>query len=479
MEKVVLILIGFCLVAMGIASAGFGGIDNAGFISDYSQPGTNAADINIHHTNSTSSWGLAAVSVPTHARVVSVKQQPKVRYNWRKYNNTLGEVFTQVYPVPGQTVTVSKYAVACGTNGKAAIKEVVVKTFYPGPDGEPCCGEPCNETCSCNSELQDMSVAEPLNDRTACDDAVEDAYAEGSITLDEKDEIQDYLDHGTGWIYMVHDNFSCSDPAGLYTVCTQVFDHTGNYSYTTNTIEYLSSVALMVDFSAINYGDVKRSEKKWVDGDDDMATPGMPTIINEGNDPIALCIESWNMTAATGGVISADKEGAKIKGVEQWLALSPGVLFDINLKGGMPTAINFALHVPNETRGGDYTGFIRLTGQLRPEGGLGVAVLPRFSNVTAGSAVDLKIKIVSTENFDDLFHVHLTNNSDLPPDWQADLAWFNWTSTEVEIPSRGEAVIPLRVEIPAGVSGSRAFRAVVKSTKWTPVAFDSGIFSIT
>ncbi len=135
--------------------------------------------------------------------------------------------------------------------------------------------------------------------------------------------------------------------------------------------------------------------------------------------------------------------------------------------------------MPNETRGGNYTGFIRLTGQLRPEGGLGVAVLPRFSNVTAGSAVDLKIKIVSTENFDDLFHVHLTNNSDLPPHWQADLAWFNWTSTYVEIPSRGEAVIPLRVEIPADVSGSKAFRAVAKSTKWTPVAYDSGIFSIT
>ncbi|MFZ2070895.1 MAG: hypothetical protein WAV32_04750 [Halobacteriota archaeon] len=473
MEKVVLILIGVGLVVMGIAIA-----------SANPQPGTgtNAADISISinhpNYNYTSSEGLAAVNVPTHARVVSVKQQPKVQYNWRRYNNTLGEVFTQVYPFPGQTVKVSKYAVACGTNGKAAIKEVVVRTFYPGPGGESCCGEPCNETCSCNSKLQDMSVAEPLDDRAACDDAVEDAYAEGSITFEEKEEITEYLEHGTGWIYVAQDNFACSDPAGLYTVCTQVFDHTGNYSYNTSTIEYLSSVALRVDFSAINYGIVNRSETKWVDGDDDMATPGMPTIMNEGNEPIALCIESWNMTAATGGLIPADKLDAKIKGVEQWLTLSPGVLFDINLKGGIPTPINFSLHVPNETPGGNYSGFIRLTGQLRPEGGLGVAVLPRFSNVTAGTTVNLSIKIVSTENFDDLFHVHLTNNSDLPPDWQADMAWFNWTSTYVAIPGRGEAVIPLRAEIPAGVSGHKAFRAVAKSTKWTPVAYDSGIFSI-
>jgi len=111
-----------------------------------------------------------------------------------------------------------------------------------------------------------------------------------------------------------------------------------------------------------------------------------------------------------------------------------------------------------------------------PEGGIGAAVTPRFNIVN--SSVNLSIKIVNTENFDDVFLVSLTNES-IPNDWKADLAWFNWTSTEVEIPSRGEAVIPLRVEIPADVSGSKAFRVAAKSTKWSPVAFDSGIFSIT
>jgi len=118
-----------------------------------------------------------------------------------------------------------------------------------------------------------------------------------------------------------------------------------------------------------------------------------------------------------------------------------------------------------------------LSATVRPEGGIGVAVLPRLSNVNAGDNVSLAIKIVSTENFDDVFHVYLTTDG-IPVGYEANLSWFNWTETYVEIPSRGEAVIPLRASIPAGVSGYKAFRAVVESTKWGPTAFDSGIFSI-
>ncbi|MFV9678141.1 MAG: CARDB domain-containing protein, partial [Methanosarcinales archaeon] len=49
-----------------------------------------------------------------------------------------------------------------------------------------------------------------------------------------------------------------------------------------------------------------------------------------------------------------------------------------------------------------------------PEGGIGVSVTPRFN--TVNSSVNLSIKIVNTENFDDVFVVSLTNET-LPPDW--------------------------------------------------------------
>ncbi|MFZ2071732.1 MAG: hypothetical protein WAV32_09115, partial [Halobacteriota archaeon] len=115
---------------------------------------------------------------------------------------------------------------------------------------------------------------------------------------------------------------------------------------------------------------------------------------------------------------------------------------------------------------------------VRPEGGIGVAVLPRLSPVS-GSTVNLSIKVVNKENFGDIIQVNLTNET-LPEVWRADLSWFNWTSTCVRIPAGGEVVIPLRAGIPDDVAPSyKAFRAVAKSTTWIPTAFDTGIFNIT
>ncbi|KAF5435942.1 Serine protease, subtilase family, partial [Candidatus Methanophagaceae archaeon] len=111
-----------------------------------------------------------------------------------------------------------------------------------------------------------------------------------------------------------------------------------------------------------------------------------------------------------------------------------------------------------------------------PEGGIGVSVTPRFN--TVNSSVNLSIKVVNTENFDDVFVVSLTNET-LPPDWRADLSWFNWTSTEVAIPAGGEVLIPLRADVPTNVpAGTKAFRVVVESTLWTPTVFDTGILEI-
>ncbi|MFZ2070898.1 MAG: CARDB domain-containing protein [Halobacteriota archaeon] len=111
-----------------------------------------------------------------------------------------------------------------------------------------------------------------------------------------------------------------------------------------------------------------------------------------------------------------------------------------------------------------------------PKGGIGTAVTPRFN--TVNSSVNLSIKIVNTENFDDVFLVSLTNES-IPNDWKADLAWFNWTSKEVAIPAGGEVLIPLRADVPTGVpAGKKAFRVVVESTLWTPTVFDTGFLEI-
>ena len=114
---------------------------------------------------------------------------------------------------------------------------------------------------------------------------------------------------------------------------------------------------------------------------------------------------------------------------------------------------------------------------LRPEGGVAVAVHPKISYPTPGTSVNINITVVSQENFNDSFHVYLTTDG-VPEDKKANLTWFNWTDTNVDIQARGEAEIPLKADIPEGESGTKAFKVVVESKRWMTEAFDMGIFEI-
>ena len=113
-----------------------------------------------------------------------------------------------------------------------------------------------------------------------------------------------------------------------------------------------------------------------------------------------------------------------------------------------------------------------------PTGGLGVAILPKISSASAGSTLPLDIKIVCTENFDDVLHVYLTLDG-IPLDYQADLSWFDWIDTSVQAQTGGEIVLPIEVAIPGGTSpGYKSFGVKVESTKWSSEAQDYGSISV-
>ncbi|MFV9677782.1 MAG: hypothetical protein ACNYVW_09055, partial [Methanosarcinales archaeon] len=293
--------------------------------------------------------------IPTYASVSRVP--PNVTHIWETPDDTPGDGYTNVYPIPGENVTVNKYVVVCDEDGKDDIEEVFVRTFYPLDDGNgSACNCTCNESNCCepgDCVLKEESVATKLDNRTACDEAVEAAYGDGLLTEDDKEDIMKYLDKNEGWIYIEHTNFNCSDPAGNYTVCAQAFD-SEKYGCRANTFMYESIISLAIDFSEVDYGNVTKGNTTWV-------TPG--NVTNDGNDPMDIEIAAWNMTSTGGGVIPADKLDAKLSGLEQWLALPPGVLFDVNLSGYVPTPIEFSLHVPIDIPYGDYIGCIRMTGK--------------------------------------------------------------------------------------------------------------------
>jgi len=114
---------------------------------------------------------------------------------------------------------------------------------------------------------------------------------------------------------------------------------------------------------------------------------------------------------------------------------------------------------------------------VKPSGSIGIGVDPRLTTVSAGDTAIINIKLVSTENFDDIAYVYLTTEG-VYPGYEADLAWFNWTSKYVKVPAGAEVKVPLEVNIPAGESGYKVFYAKLESTKWTPTAMDTGILYI-
>ena len=116
-------------------------------------------------------------------------------------------------------------------------------------------------------------------------------------------------------------------------------------------------------------------------------------------------------------------------------------------------------------------------------GGVATAVRPKVISVSktgklGNITVNLTVFVVSTEEFNDTFSVSLTTEG-IPPEYRADLSWFNWTHKEVSLPARGETEIPLHAEIPEGEKGVKAFKVFVESEKCPATkSFDTGIFVI-
>ena len=114
---------------------------------------------------------------------------------------------------------------------------------------------------------------------------------------------------------------------------------------------------------------------------------------------------------------------------------------------------------------------------VKPSGSIGIGVDPRLTTVSAGGYAIISITLVSTENFDDIAYVYLTTEG-VYPGYEANLAWFNWTSKYVKVPAGATVKVPLKVNIPVGESGYKVFYAKLESTKWTPTAMDTGVLYI-
>lgn len=112
------------------------------------------------------------------------------------------------------------------------------------------------------------------------------------------------------------------------------------------------------------------------------------------------------------------------------------------------------------------------------QGGVGVSVSPNLNNVAAGNSVNTNIVVKNTQNVDDDFRVFVYVN-DLPPAFQANIGWFNWSEKVVTIDAGKTMNIPLSITVPAGTTkGTKAFRAGADSQTSNVYARATGYIKI-
>jgi hypothetical protein len=109
---------------------------------------------------------------------------------------------------------------------------------------------------------------------------------------------------------------------------------------------------------------------------------------------------------------------------------------------------------------------------------LAIAVQPKTIPIIARTTIIIYILVVNNQNFDDTINIDITNSTSLPQ-YQANLAWLNWTTTTVFIPAGSHIYIPLKITIPSTLpTGTKTFTAIATSTaNLATTAKNSGILS--
>ena len=190
----------------------------------------------------------------------------------------------------------------------------------------------------------------------------------------------------------------------------------------------------------------------------------LDTYINIPNSSFHVTVEATDNV----GVTSVTADGVAL--------VETGSIWEGNITAPSTTG-EYTLTIRAEDAAGNYNETTVDYSVVKPSGSIGIGVDPRLTTVNENDTAVINIKLVSTENFDDIAYVYLTTEG-VYPGYEANLTWFNWTSRYVKVPGGATVKVPLEVNIPVGESGYKVFYAKLESTKWTPTAMDTGILYI-
>ena len=240
--------------------------------------------------------GGTTTTVQTGAQITGAGDDPFVKAKWESPDMDPCKAGVQIIPnpagpLPGQggETEVWVYAVVSDPNGIADVADVYFKIFHP--DG--------------SFKLQVHMSKVPCWQAIGL---VKDAAAKGLIKFAEGYDLEDVLwqldcekkqaELWVGkWIYEIH------QPAGWYTTEVTVVDTDGGIGKFSNSdTEIVSIVQLALDFTSIDWGNLKPGVPKWISGDDNFVPgDGKPTVWNQGNDPASLRIHNSALVGAKEG----------------------------------------------------------------------------------------------------------------------------------------------------------------------------------
>jgi hypothetical protein len=221
----------------------------------------------------------AEQTVNTEATVsVCADPPPTVKAKWEALDEDFATPCVQIYPELEGEVPVAVFAVVEDADGIGDIAKVYMRILHP--DG------------TIKYEQIDMQLVP----EQGWEEAKILALASGHLTPEEAIELDYELSEGLALMYTGVFILHYCQPAGNYGVIVYVVDNSGNIGMLENwDVEYVAVAGFRIDFTAVNFGDVKPCIEKPVPGDWDMTTPDRPTIMNIGNVPLEISVHFTTM----------------------------------------------------------------------------------------------------------------------------------------------------------------------------------------
>ncbi len=308
-------------------------------------------------------------------------EKPVIKVKWEMRGNTQGaddstDAGTQLLP-SGQyqvNTSVTYCAVATDPDGLADINAVYADVFYPEDvsfhNGENGCHEPVHDEVL----LSKLPKADGL--ALICD-----AIRNGNNNLPAWATGYDYaeicaldgeLQKETAGVYCGTRELSYEDPDGMYWVEVHAADNAGlDSDVLQNKLVYLPLTAFAVDFTSVDYGNVKLNTHKIKNGNLTFSNgDGLPTVRNTGNTRMTLKVNQDDMgLGTTNGVSNVEYDG-RVGSDASFSIYNPNVWepLENTLELSETDEVDFSITVkkfPTGTGGanGTYTGTMQLDAQ--------------------------------------------------------------------------------------------------------------------